>query len=178
MKSRNPRRGGILGGLLISALIIVCLMIAGGLFVARHIRIQTTERNGGDDVSIDTPGGHLSIHAHDNAGAATDLPVYPGAHRKSDSSGNAVVEWTSNHEHGTDDGGFSVSASEMITTDSLDKVVNYYRGQLPNWVIVNEKHGAVRLELREGGYKRIIAISEHKDGTHIGVASLGGAASN
>jgi hypothetical protein len=36
----------------------------------------------------------------------------------------------------------------------------------------------VRMELREGGYKRIVAIRERHDGTHIGVASIGEPASN
>jgi hypothetical protein len=56
--------------------------------------------------------------------------------------------------------------------------VDYYRNQLPNWVVVKERHGAVRMELREGGYKRIIGIHERYDGTHIGVASIGEPASN
>lgn len=57
-------------------------------------------------------------------------------------------------------------------------MLDYYRTQLPNWMIINERAGAVRLELREGGYKRIIGIRERHDGTHIGVASVGEPASN
>jgi hypothetical protein len=152
-------------------------MIAGGIFLARNIRVQTTARNGGDDVTIDTPVGHLSVRAHEKAGtAATDVPLYPGAWSPRKSGGDAVVEWTSNNGHG--DGGFSVTASEMVTSDPVDKVVDYYRAQLPNWVVVKEIGGAVRLELREGGYKRFIAIHERHDGTHIGVASVGEPAAN
>ena len=66
----------------------------------------------------------------------------------------------------------------MVTSDPVDKVVDYYRAQLPNWIIVNERLGGVRLELRDGGYKRIIAIHERHDGTHIGVASVGERAAN
>jgi hypothetical protein len=173
----GSRRGGIIAGLLLSGLVIVCLMIAGGIFLARNIRVQTTARNGGDDVTIDTPVGHLSVRAHEKAGtAATDVPLYPGAWSPRKSGGDAVVEWTSNNGHG--DGGFSVTASEMVTSDPVDKVVDYYRAQLPNWVVVKEIGGAVRLELREGGYKRFIAIHERHDGTHIGVASVGEPAAN
>jgi hypothetical protein len=158
-------------------MVIVCLMIAGGLFVARNVRVQTAARNGGDYVSIDTPAGNLSIHAHEKFGsAATDVPFYPGARQARDSGGDAVIQWNSNN--GRHDTGFSLTASEMVTSDSLDTVLDYYRAQLPNWVIVNERHGAVRMELREGGYKRIIAIHERYDGTHIGVASVGEPASN
>jgi hypothetical protein len=178
MKSScSSQRGGILFGLLMSGVVIVCLALACGLFIARNIRVQTTARDGGKYVSIDTPGGQLSIHAHEKAGsAATGVPLYPGARSEDHSGGDAVVEWNSNN--GGKDAGFSLTASEMVTSDSLAKVVDYYRNQLPNWVVVKERDGAVRMELREGGYKRIIGIHERYDGTHIGVASIGEPASN
>jgi len=177
MRSCDSRRGGILFGFLMSGVVVVCLLIACGVFVARNIRIQTVSRNGGDDVSIDTPGGQLSIRAHEKAGsAATGVPLYPGARREGNSGGDAVIQWNSNN--GKHDGGFAVTASETVTSDPVDKVVEYYRAQLPNWIVVNERDGAVRMELREGGYKRIIGIHERHDGTHIGVASVGEPAAN
>ena len=177
MRSCGSRRGGIIGGLLLSGLVVVCLLIAGSIFLARNIRVQTTARNGGDDVTIDTPVGHLSVRAHEKAGAAvSDVPLYPGAWSPRKSGGDAVVEWTSNNGHS--DSGFSVAASEMVTSDSVDKVVDYCRAQLPNWIIVHERGDGVQLELRDGGYKRIIAIHERHDGTHIGVASVGEPAAN
>jgi hypothetical protein len=172
----SSRRGGILFGFLVSGLVVVCLLIACGMFLARSIRVQTVSRNGGDDVSIDTPGGQLSIHAHDKAGTVTGVPFYPGARSEKNSGGGAVIQWNSNN--GKHDGGFAVSASEMVTSDPVDKVVDYYRAQLPNWIVVNERDGAVRMELRDGGYKRIIGIHERHDGTHIGVASVGEPAAN
>src|SRR5580658_1536361 len=115
-------RGGILGVLLLTGCVFLFLMIAGGLFLARNIRVHTTARNGGDDVSIDTPVGHLSVRAHEKAGtAATDVPLYPGAWNSRKSGGDAVVEWSSNNGHG--DAGFSVSASEIVTSDPVGKVV-------------------------------------------------------
>ena len=177
MKAHGSRPGGIVFGLLLSASLVACLIVAGGLFVARNIRVDTTARNDGDDVSIDTPAGHLSVRAHEKTGsAAADVPFYPGARHTKDSGGDAVIEW--NSTNGGSDGGFAVSASETVTSDPLEQVVNYYKTQLPSWVIVNERGGAVRLELQEGGYKRIIAIRERNDGTHIGVASVGEPASN
>src|ERR1700722_14671734 len=121
---RSSQRGGILLGLLLSGMVVVCLVIASGLFIARNIRVQTTERNGGDSVSIDTPAGHLSIRAHEKAGtAAVDAPVYPGARNVRDSGGDAVIEWNSGSRG--DGNGFSMSASEMVTSDSLDEVLDY-----------------------------------------------------
>jgi len=178
MRSCGSRRGGIIAGLLVSGLVVVCLIIAGSIFLARNIRIQTTARNGGgNDLTIDTPVGHLSVHAHEKPGtAATDVPLYPGARSARRSGGDAVVEWTSNNGHS--DKGFSITASEMVTSDPVDKVLDFYRAQLPNWIVVKESGGEARLELRDGGYKRFIAIHERHDGTHIGVASVGEPASN
>jgi hypothetical protein len=131
MRRFDSRRGGILFGFLVSGLVVVCLLIACGVFLARNIRVQTVSRNGGDDVSIDTPGGQLSIRAHEKAGSVvTGVPIYPGARNERNSGGDA------------------------------------------------ERDGAVRMELRDGGYKRIIGIHERHDGTHIGVASVGEPAAN
>ncbi len=174
---QNPRRGGILSALLLTGLVIVCLAVAGGLYFARNVRVVTTDRSGGSDVSIDTPAGHLTVRTHDKGGAeVAGIPVYPGARAVRNSGGGAVVEWTSNS--GRLDKGVAVSASETVTDDPVDKVADYYRAQLPNWMVVNKRDGAVELELREGGYKRIVGIHAEHDGTHIGVASAGEPASN
>jgi hypothetical protein len=179
LKSRQDlQRGGILVGLLLSALAGLCLLVIGGIYLASNIRVHTAERAGSADVSIETPAGHFSVRAHERAGSvAAGVPLYPGARKTRDSNGgDAVVEWSSSN--GKDDHGFAVSASEMVTDDALDKVVDYYKSQLPNWVIVHKSRGETRIELAEGGYKRIIAIHERRDGTHIGVASVGEPASN
>jgi hypothetical protein len=71
-----------------------------------------------------------------------------------------------------------VSALELITQDPARKVFDYYRNQLPSWVVAEDHDGEMRLELKQGGYKRIVGIHEQNDGTHIGVASVGEPASN
>lgn len=170
-------RGGILGALLLTGLVIVCLAIVAAIVVARNVHVTEVSHNGGDDVSVDTPFGNLSVRAHEKAGTAVkDIPFYPGAHNVKDNGGDAVIQWTSNNDK--TNAGFSVSASEMVTSDSLDKVVDWYRAQLPNWIIAKRTGRSAEFELRNGGYKRIIGISEHSDGTHIGVATIGEPASN
>jgi hypothetical protein len=73
----------------------------------------------------------------------------------------------------------AVAGGEYITSDSVDKVQAWYHEHLPNWVIVTDRNEQkAHFELNEGGYKRIIAIREKGDGTHIGVASFGEPASN
>jgi hypothetical protein len=176
MRSCGSRRGGILAGLLITGVVILCIVVASGLFVAHSVKVRSAENGDGKDVSIDTPVGHLEVRAHEKSVWAADIPVYPGARVEKNDGGNATVEWTSNT--GKNDKGFSVTASEMTTPDPVSKVVEFYKAQLPTWLIVKENDGEVRLELKEGGYKRFVAIHGKNDGTHIGVASVGEPASN
>lgn len=177
MRVRNSRRGGVVLGLLITALVLVCLVVGFGIYVASHIRVVNHDHNGGSDVSIDLPGGHLDVRAHERPGSAVaGVPLYPGARAEDHSGGDAVIQWSSNRDGG--DKGFGVSASGMITDDSLDKVVDYYRKQLPNWVVAEKRDGSVSFELRDGGYQRIVAIQERRGHTHIGVATVGEPASN
>ncbi|HWF09830.1 MAG TPA: hypothetical protein VG297_15290 [Bryobacteraceae bacterium] len=176
MTSRE--RGGILTGLLITGAVGLCLLIACGLFIARNIRVTSRSNGyGGDNVWIDTPAGNFSIRAHEKDGKLpAGIPMYPGARLTHGSGGGAVFRW--NSKDGNDDRGFAVAGAEMITGDPPSKVLDYYREQLPEWIVVTEHDGATQFELQEGGYKRIVGIHAQYDGTHIGVASVGEPASN
>jgi hypothetical protein len=176
MSISNSRRGGVLAGLLITAVGLVCIAVVVGLAIARNVRVRTWSARNGDDVSIETPAGKFSIHAHNQSGMAmVDVPVYPGSRRRH-SGGSAAFEWTSND--GREDKGLTVAGDEMITDDPVDRVVEYYESKLPSWVIANDRDGKFHMELAEGGYKRIIVIDGKHDGTHIGVATIGAPAAN
>ena len=173
--SQHFRRGGVLFGLLASVVIVVCVLTFTGIYVARSIKVATHERRDGSDVSIDLPGGHFSVHAHEKTGAVAGIPSYPGARMRDDGGGNAVFEWSSNRDGR--DKGFAVSAQDMVTDDSVQQVANFYRKELPNWLVTQDGH-EIQMEFRDGGYKRIVAIKSKHDGTHIGVASFGQPAAN
>lgn len=169
-------RGGILSGLLFFFVACVVLVALGGLYIARNVRVETAHRNGGDDVAIDTPGGRLQIRAHEDLNpAAVGIPIYPGARRTKD-SGVATFEWAS--ADGKNDKGVSIAGASLLTPDSASQVLDYYRTQLPHWLVSTKRDGTTTFEFREGGYKKIIAVHEKSDGTHIGIASIGDPASN
>ncbi len=176
MKTSDSRRGGLLSGLLITFAVLVCLVVAGGLFIGRNVRVQTDSGRGGDHVSIETPAGNFSIQAHDSGKSLVDVPSYPGVRRKDHSGGGAEFKWTSNTDGR--DAGFTVAGEEMVSDDSVDDVVKFYKTQLPAWTLVTKLDGSIHLELEKNGYKRFVAIQHKSDGTHIGVASIGEAASN
>jgi hypothetical protein len=166
----------IIFGVLLTGIAFVAFVAVAGFYLARNVRVMTAHRNRGDDVSIETPGGRFEIRAHEDLDpAALGVPVYPGARRSRD-GGAATFAWTS--RDGNEEKGLSVAGADLYTPDPAGKVVEYYRAQLPNWLIVTERDGSTRFEFKRHGYKRIIGIREKDEGTHIGVASVGEPASN
>lgn len=166
MEISDSRRGGILFGLALAAVLGFCLLASAGLYFVHELKVR-------DGVSIDTPGGRIDIHAHDRLDTSfMGIPIYPGA-KPRNKRGGAVVEW--NSIDGKADKGFAVV--EVITSDPMERVVEYYRTRLPDWTVI-QKDGAVEMETRERDNKRIVAIRGKSDGTHIGVASVSEPASN
>ncbi len=175
----HSRRGGILAGLMLTVVSLIGVAVIIGLVVARNVSVQTVHGRNGDNVSIETPEGHFTIRAHEESGMAlVDVPRYPGSWQKRHNGGGAELEWTSNN--GRVDRGVTVAGGEMITGDPVGKVVEFYKAQLPSWIIADGKDddGSFRMEFADGGYKRIIVISAKDDGTHIGVATIGAPAAN
>ncbi len=179
MDRSNPRRGGILGTLLAIVGTVVVVGIAGsvlmGLYVARNVHVSSTERDKGADVSIQTPVGSMHLRAREDVDPGKlGVPVYPGARRDKDSA-SASFEWNPNEGEGKN---VSVVGGSYFSEDRPSKVLQYYKDQLPSWIVVTEKHGETRLELKEGGYKRIVAIAEKDGGSRIGIAAVGEPGSN
>jgi hypothetical protein len=57
-------------------------------------------------------------------------------------------------------------------------VTEFYRHQLPHWIVSEKRHGGLQMEYSEDGYKRFVAIRERDGRTRIGLASMGEPASN
>lgn len=72
----------------------------------------------------------------------------------------------------------SVAGATLFTTDSPARVEEFYRGQLPDWLVVTQRDGSTRFEHKKGGVHQIVAIHTKSDGTHIGIAAIGQPASN
>lgn len=176
MKGSERRRGSVLRALLIVAAVVVTLMLAAGVFVARNVHVLTTHAEKGDDVSIETPAGKIKIRTSDRSGAALpDVPIYPGAVRTKD-GGGASFEWTS--DDGQSDKRFAVQGADLITPDDVNKVLAYYRTQLADWIVSTDRDGSTKFERKQGGYRRFVNVRHKSDGTHIGVASAGEPAAN
>lgn len=175
--SRNSRRGGALAGIILTVLMIGVLGIAAlvitGVYVADHVSVTATGARG--ETTVETPFG--SIRVRDNARLDPKhmgVPIYPGAVREHDARtvANLHLDFGDIHK------GFAVSAAEYRTADSVDQVTDFYRGELPHWLISQREDGRTQLSFTKHGYRRFVAIYEEDGQTRIALASVGEPASN
>ncbi len=175
---RRSQSGGIIGifmGLLALAAAGFFCLVMFGLYVAHNVRVEHT-RNGSDEtVLLDTPVGSMKVRPHQRLDPkAVGIPVYPGAVREDRDTNAASFEFDFDSRHKE----FSVLGAEYSTSDSLDRVRNFYHRELPHWMISKARHGRFQMEYTEDGYKRFVVLSERHGRTRIALASVGEPASN
>ncbi|HWQ55815.1 MAG TPA: hypothetical protein VN442_19160 [Bryobacteraceae bacterium] len=174
MQSSNTRGGALVGILIgLMAVVGVALVIAvgAGMYVSRHVTVRESRGR----TTIETPFGSVQLREGGRFDPAHfGVPVYPGAARQEDSRKLASFELDLGDTHKE----FSIVAAEYTTADSVDEVTAFYRDRLPHWMFSSRCRGNAQFEFTEDGYKRIVAIRQQHGRTHIGLASVGGPASN
>jgi hypothetical protein len=176
--SRNPRRGGAIVGIILTVLVLGALgivtLIGTGVYVADHVRV--TEGNSrGEITTVETPFGSVRVRESARFDPRhMGVPIYPGAVRQDDSRKLASFHFDFGDVHK----GFAVSAAEYRTSDSVERVTDFYKGELPHWLISQNDDGRLRMSFTKGGYKRFVAIYEEDGETRIALASVGEPASN
>jgi hypothetical protein len=109
--------------LIIVAIIVVLgiLSVAGVSYFVYHVARSARVHQQGDNVKVETPFGTVET-SQDSAKVAKDLGVeiYPGAQPQK--NGNSTASFGSIH---TVTGAFT-------TSDSLDKVCDFYKAKFPN----------------------------------------------
>ncbi|MCC6861683.1 MAG: hypothetical protein IT158_24145 [Bryobacterales bacterium] len=178
MKTRTER-GGVLGIVLAVILGVAFLgvmaFVLAGLYVARNVHVEKTETAEGESVRVSTPIGGVRVHKRENLDPEQlDIPIYPGAVLRSESGHSAGLELDFGDEHKE----LNISALQYTTADPADKVLEFYRKELPHWIISRKRHNRFRIEYTEGGYKRIIGIRERHGRTEIALAAVGEPAVN
>jgi hypothetical protein len=174
---RNYRRGGALAGIVLIVLVLGVLgfvtLLSTGVYVAHHLRV--TENDARDEATVETPFG--SIHVRDNDSLDPQhmgVPVYPGAYRERHARKLASLRFDFGDVHKA----FALSAAEYRTSDSVDRVTDFYRNQLPHWLISQKDDGRMQFSFTRHGYRRFVCISEDDGETRIALASVGEPASN
>jgi len=174
---RNSRRGGALAGIILMVLVIgvlgITVLVGTGVYVADNWRV--TENGAHGEATVETPFGaiHLRDHARFDP-KHMGVPIYPGAIRDEDSRKRASFRFDFGDVHKA----FAVSAATYHTSDSVDQVTDFYRDQLPHWLISQKENGGLVLSFTRHGYRRFVAICEDSGETRIALASVGEPASN
>lgn len=170
----NPERGGVVGTvfLLLGILVLIAMVavVAGGLYIAHNIRVNAERGRHGEAVSLETPFGSMRVREDSKLDPKQfGVPVYPGAVLREDHHKLASIELN----FGSENKELAVVAGEYTTSDPVEKVREFYRGELPHWMVREDHHGAVHFSFTEGGQKKIVAISRRGGLTHIGLAFVG-----
>jgi len=177
MKLRSEK-GGIIAGLVVGILAVLALtataLFLTGWYLGNNIRVEHTQNRRGGLVRIETPLGTLRAQHAGIDPARFGVPVYPNANLLDRDGNMANVELDFGDAHKE----LSVIAAEYATDDSVEKVQEFYRNQLPHWIITKKRHRGFQMEYTKGGYKRFVVINEKDDRTCIALAYVGEAASN
>lgn len=176
----NSERGGVIGAILlvigVMVLVAMVITVGAGLYLAHHVRVDAADGDHGKNVNVETPFG--SVHVREDSTfdpKRFGVPVYPGAMLDSDHHKLAKVELNFG---GDDSKQLALVAGEYTTADPIDKVREYYRQELPHWMISDNRHGKVDISFQEGGQKKIIVLEERSRGTRIKLVSIGEPAVN
>jgi len=174
MRAGN-RRGGALAAVLLGIVGTVALLIVTAIGVGVYVARNTTVKERGDSVRLETPIGSVRINRNGRADPRLmGIPIYPGATRIDDRRKLASVEFDFGDEHNE----FVAMAAEYVTSDPPSRVTEYYHDKFPRWIFEQRRHGCWRIHMSESGYKRIIAIEERDGETRIALASIGEPAAN
>jgi len=166
--------------IVVGVLVVLFVLAIGGVAffawrASRVIRdnVSIKEGPGGkSEVSINTPGGQLKLNTKpDVTEEKLGVPIYPGA-KVEDSGGTFSIT-------GEGDKGGSFGGASFTTTDSLDKVVDFYKSRLGSKASVYDstaqgKHTVVMNVSTQDSWKTITIEDEGTGVTKIGVASISG----
>jgi hypothetical protein len=161
----------IAGAFLVLGLLAVAGLAVAGYYLARHVHVTTETGPGGQEetIRVETPLGRLRVDKEENVDPELlDLPIYPGATvvpGKSPARVDLDLEFADKY--------LRVMAVEMETSDPLQKVVEYYRQEAPEFAFSRKRGGGVELALYREGVRKVIAIVQRGDKTRIALANVG-----
>jgi len=166
-------------------LTFVALLSMAAPLAACNVDVQKHESDGKADVDITTPVGNVSVRT--NTGAAdTGLAVYPGARPLEDEK----EPRNANVQVGNSMFGVKVIAAKYESSDTQDRIIDFYRNELKSYGEVVECHGNInyrngravcREKLSSDDFhmvagpeddQRIVAVKPHRDGTEFGLVHV------
>lgn len=174
MNRLRSQRGGVLSGVLIALLVLIGLAVAGvvlgGLYLAHNIRVEESRSERGKSVEVSTPFGSVRVEESGRLDPAkAGIPVYPGATAEERKGKSVSLELDFGSEHKE----VTIIGAHYTTSDPVEKVLEFYRKELPHWIVAKKRRGWVQMEYSEQGYKRFVGIGEQGSRTRIVLAQVG-----
>jgi len=158
---------------IVFAFLLVCLgglFLAGYLFFSKvHVTSMRDDKGQEKSVNIDTPLGRLRVEK----GIGVDpkllgIPIYPGA---------SVVQGDHSARVDLDldfaDKSLRVLAAKMETPDNFQKVVDFYKEEVPDFVYTRKSNGRAQFHWEHGEFKKVVMIEERSGKTRISLANIG-----
>ncbi len=167
--SPPPRSNGnyIAIAFLLLALLVVVVGVAiwGGLgLLSSAVHIHVNEQGAGKkEVSISTPVGSLEVNKGVNE-ASLGLPIYPGATRMQDKDSATV------NIDIADETKVQVLAGKFETTDSFEKVRDFYHARLSDQVTKyrdRDENGKTVFEMKHDKQDKVVSLKDDGDRTII-----------
>jgi hypothetical protein len=158
---------------LLLALIVVVVGVAiwGGLgLLSSAVHIHVNEQGAGKkEVSISTPVGSLEVNKGVNNEASLGLPIYPGAtHMPDKDSATVNIDIA-------DETKVQVLAGKFETTDSIDKVRDFYHVRLGDQVTKyrdRDDNGKTVFELKHDKQEKIVTLKDDGGRTVIDLVRI------
>lgn len=145
--------------IIVAVFVLFGVVVAGVLGYGAYKLSRAVHRAASGDVSFSTPGGG-SISAGSSASITSSdlgIPEYPGAHQ---SNGGMRMKTSSG----------SLVTAVFTTSDSPDKVADFYKEKMGEQASVMEGSGSTILTSGETGEDKIVVtITPDSDGTKITV---------
>src|SRR6266478_330328 len=159
-----PSSGAALKAILIVVGVIILVGILGvaslGFFawrVARHTRV----RQNGEDVRVETPFGTVQSTSDPQAAAGNlGVDVYPGA--------QALKEGATS----TTFGAVHTATLNFETSDSVDKVCNFYKPKFPNAMVMTNDANQCTIVSDDQKNMITITVKGESDKTRIVITNL------
>ena len=145
----------VMGVLLLLFVLGIASVVGFGIYVAKQAKIHQTEGGG---AKIETPFGNIEADDPAKTAEKMGIDVYPGAEPVKNGAGSISV------------GDFSAGAATFETSDSVEQVAAFYKGQYPRAIhsenngthsfSVNSKDKMVVITLQPSGSKTTINLAQ------------------
>ena len=176
--SEQSQRGGAVGTVIfvlaILALMVVTFGVRTAVDVVENTRLEHDRTERGETIRLKSPIGSVHVRANRRVSLKSlGVPVYPNAVEADDKARAATFGFETEDQRKE----FTVVGAFYRTSDSVDQVREFYKKELPHWIVTREG-----MEYSGDGYKRIITIHRDRDDrnnrTVIALATVGEPTSN